>query len=72
MRMIRITMRITLPPAEIPPAPALVTRVPASRAPPRQCSSRELLGNGDRLLIEHAGETYVLRLTRQGKLILTK
>lgn len=38
----------------------------------RRCSSRDLLGDGDRLLIVHGGEAYVLRLTRQGKLILTK
>jgi hemin uptake protein HemP len=35
-------------------------------------SSHRLLGAEGRLLIEHRGEHYTLRLTRQGKLILTK
>ena len=35
-------------------------------------SSRELLGDQLELLIEHQGAEYRLRLTRQGKLILTK
>jgi hemin uptake protein HemP len=40
-------------------------------APPR-VSSRELLGGRTELRIEHGGEEYRLRLTRQNKLILTK
>jgi hemin uptake protein HemP len=32
----------------------------------------DLLGDRQVLLIEHAGERYQLRLTRNGKLILTK
>lgn len=35
-------------------------------------SSADLLSNLGRLIIEHNGEEYVLRLTRSGKLILTK
>jgi hemin uptake protein HemP len=35
-------------------------------------SSRELLGNGREVRIEHEGSEYVLRATRNGKLILTK
>ena len=38
----------------------------------RQLTSRELLGGGNELHIEHNGEIYTLRHTRQGKLILTK
>ena len=38
----------------------------------RQLASRELLGGGNELRIEHNGEIYTLRQTRQGKLILTK
>jgi hemin uptake protein HemP len=38
----------------------------------RQLASRDLLGGGNELRIEHNGEIYVLRRTRQGKLILTK
>lgn len=34
--------------------------------------SAELLGKAREIVIEHAGEEYRLRLTRQGKLILTK
>jgi hemin uptake protein HemP len=34
--------------------------------------SAELLGTTREIVIEHAGEEYRLRLTRQGKLILTK
>ncbi len=34
--------------------------------------SAELLGARDEVLIVHGGETYRLRRTRQGKLILTK
>lgn len=34
--------------------------------------SRELLGENGRLIIEHGGEAYCLRLTRNDRLILTK
>lgn len=34
--------------------------------------SSELLRGGDRLLILHAGQTYVLHQTKENKLILTK
>ncbi len=35
-------------------------------------NSTELFGTAQEVIIEHAGEEYRLRLTRQGKLILTK
>jgi hemin uptake protein HemP len=35
------------------------------------CQSQDLL-RGDRLLIRHGEETYILRLTKSGKLLLTK
>ena len=35
-------------------------------------SSAQLLDASGRLIIEHNGEEYVLRITRSGKLILTK
>lgn len=38
----------------------------------RRLTSRELLQNGDRLVIEHNGQEYTLRVTRSDKLILTK
>lgn len=58
-----------LPPAaDSPPRPAHAGVPPAL---PR-VSSRELLGNGRELLIEHRGAWYRLRETALGKLILTK
>ena len=39
---------------------------------PRVIPSHELLGERGQLHIEHQGERYLLRVTRQGKLILTK
>jgi hemin uptake protein HemP len=39
----------------------------------KRCVNSEQLFAGSReLLIEHAGERYILRCTRNGKLILTK
>lgn len=38
----------------------------------RRLSSRELFGETRELVIEHADEEYRLRITSQGKLILTK
>lgn len=35
-------------------------------------SSRSLMGSASTLIIEHMGMHYVLRATRNGKLILTK
>ena len=39
---------------------------------PKRLSSDALLGDADELRIDHHGEEYRLRLTRNGKLILTK
>lgn len=38
----------------------------------RVVTSRELLGEGKSLVIEHEGEIYHLRATKFGKLVLTK
>ena len=38
----------------------------------RRLNSSELFGETRELVIEHAGEEYRLRITSQGKLILTK
>ena len=38
----------------------------------RTVASQDLLGTGRELRIRHQGESYTLRLTRLGKLILTK
>lgn len=43
-----------------------------SRVALRRISSKSLLADAGRVLIEHDGETYLLQRTRQGKLILTK
>jgi hemin uptake protein HemP len=44
--------------------------VPTRR--PRTLDARALLGDGRVLHIEHGGEIYTLRLTRNDRLILTK
>jgi hemin uptake protein HemP len=43
----------------------------ASTAPPRRVSSDTLLGSRKELVIVHDGREYRLRLTQNGKLILT-
>ncbi len=35
-------------------------------------SSATLFGSNNEVMIQHQGETYILRLTKQNKLILTK
>ena len=55
--------------------PSNRSATPASTAPvrePRRVSSDELIGPSREVLIRHAGFDYRLRITRQGKLILTK
>jgi len=47
--------------------------IESSAIPPAvQLSSEELFRKGNTVRIEHAGQTYWLRLTRGNKLILTK
>ena len=41
-------------------------------APCRLMNSRDLFGSQRRIQIVHDGQVYVLQVTRQGKLILTK
>jgi len=43
-----------------------------SRAKPPRLSSRTLFGQAKEVVIEHCGEEYRLRRTRNGRLILTK
>jgi len=50
------------------PRPGLDARCPAQ---PSRVSSRLLLGDSGELVIEHAGREYRLRVTQNGKLILT-
>ena len=55
------------------PPPAAKPEMPKfADGSPRLLESVNLLGTGEQVLISHGGETYRLRRTRQGKLILTK
>jgi hemin uptake protein HemP len=58
---------IILPAATEPCRNLLVTQTTQLRF-----HSKELLGTAHEIIIEYAGDEYRLRLTRQGKLILTK
>jgi hemin uptake protein HemP len=49
---------------------AVAPRMP--RTKPRRITTVELIGDARELVIEHAGEEYRLRITSNGKLILTK
>lgn len=51
---------------------ALSTKQEITPALRQRLHSEELFGTAREVVIEHAGEEYLLRLTRQGKLILTK
>jgi len=58
-----------------PSAPAKsepCTNMSTTSVPRLRLHSKELLGSAHEIVIEHAGDEYRLRLTRQGKLILTK
>jgi hemin uptake protein HemP len=46
--------------------------LPQSARQPLLLHSRDLFAQQRQVLIRHGPDTYVLRLTRQGKLILTK
>lgn len=50
------------------PAPSATTGEPNE---PRRISSNSLLGDTGELVIEHRGRDYRLRITQNGKLILT-
>jgi hemin uptake protein HemP len=59
-----------------PVKPAATADDAANVAPnvdvPRRLSSKDLFGQANRLRIMHGGEEYLLQITRQGKLLLTK
>lgn len=60
-------------PASIEPLGlAISTKQDITSASRQRLHSTELLGTAREVIIEHSGEEYRLRLTRQGKLILTK
>jgi len=46
-------------------------RPPTEPIPSRQISSRDLMGGAKELVIVHEGRRYYLRVTQNGKLILT-
>lgn len=54
------------------PSPAFPTSTPRPRHARPHVSSEQLLHGARELVIEHAGQEYHLRLTRNDKLILTK
>jgi hemin uptake protein HemP len=54
------------------PSNALSGARPGTEPAAALISSDDVLGPDRRVLIEHRGQTYELRETRQGKLILTK
>jgi hemin uptake protein HemP len=75
LRIILITFRIDQPFAmknapQVPTAQPAMSRIPNGN--PRPLDSATLLGTKGEVEITHQGETYRLRRTRQGKLILTK
>lgn len=55
-----------------PQSPTPRVESPAATFPRAVLDSSALLSGRDRVAIRHGAETYQLRLTRQGKLILTK
>lgn len=57
---------------EPPPLPHRPTVSPQAAAAPRVLASVELFGPENEVHILHEGQLYRLRITRQGKLILTK
>lgn len=53
--------------------PATPQPSPAGNTPPRpRVESTEILRGNSAVEIEHAGQRYLLRVTRENKLILTK
>jgi hemin uptake protein HemP len=56
----------------LPADPPATTGAPAAGASRESWRSEELLGERTEVLIQHGNETYRLRRTRQGKLILYK
>ncbi|MGF1613168.1 MAG: hemin uptake protein HemP [Gammaproteobacteria bacterium] len=45
---------------------------PGAEESRKRFASIDLFGDAQEILIDHAGQEYRLRITRQGKLILTK
>jgi hemin uptake protein HemP len=65
------TAILPLPSSDVSFRAANAVPAPAA-ASPRQFDSRTLFGGAQEVRIEHFGQEYRLRQTRNGKLILTK
>jgi hemin uptake protein HemP len=70
MRIVIVRDVRTHPPVPDPAGPAPDQPAPAPSGP-RRVRSEDLLKGGVELLIEHQGREYRLRVTQNGKLILT-
>lgn len=57
---------------DLMPADARLAVPPPSAIPRRTLLSEQLLRGQEEVLVVHQGQTYRLRATRSGKLILTK
>lgn len=64
-------MKPSAPDGGSPPGRNAAPRPAAAKPPTRRTSSRALLGEAGELVIEHEGRDYRLRITQNGKLILT-
>ena len=60
------------PTANSAATPANKHTAPSPAPTDRRIDSKTLLGDEGRVIIEHAGQHYLLRQTNAGKLILTK
>jgi hemin uptake protein HemP len=59
-------------PADLAPPPTVLAAPAPGRGCSRQIDSTTLLGPHGEVFIRHHGQVYRLRVTSQGKLILTK
>jgi hemin uptake protein HemP len=66
------TLTLTLSRPTPSPMLSAVDAAPPSTSSVRRISSQRLLAGERELVIQHLGSEYHLRLTRNGKLILTK
>ena len=75
LREVRMSTEHCPPSPPAPEAPSATNVAPVAapeRSPPRVWNSEDLLGTEAEALIMHRGQTYRLRCTKQGKLILYK
>jgi len=63
---------MSAPEQDPPPLPVHTAAASKPQRVPRHITSAELFAGSRELYIRHAGETYTLRQTSKGKLILTK